>query len=149
MNAVFRQDFIIKYTLTQAHKMKITCDTCIITIINSKNSNSNSFYVLLNDCTIYWMQNLQQSVLSQNNEKKLCQSYIPQNAFLWKRLLLLSWTNCSEAFKSFPACSDTHTTHTEQLILNSYVCTENNQECPARLPRNKCQVNTVFYTCRV
>ena len=25
MNAVFRQDFIIKYTLTQAHKMKITC----------------------------------------------------------------------------------------------------------------------------
>ncbi|KAH9497108.1 hypothetical protein DERF_013117 [Dermatophagoides farinae] len=32
-------------------------------------------------------------------KKKLCQSYIPQNAFLWKRLLLLSWTNCSAAFK--------------------------------------------------
>ena len=113
MNAVFRQDFIIKYTLTQAHKMKITCDTCIITIINSKNSNSNSFYVLLNDCTIYWMQKLQQRVLSQNNEKKLCQSYIPQNAFLWKRLLLLSWKNCFSGIQKFSRMlRHTHTQHT-------------------------------------
>ena len=52
MQSVFKQDFIIKYTLTQAHKMKITCH------MYYHNNQFEKFEFELFLCSIEWLHHL-------------------------------------------------------------------------------------------
>ena len=92
--------------------------TCIITIINSKNSNSNSFYVLLNDCTIYWMQKLQQRVLKLEQWKKALSKLHTTECV---SLEATSTSELDELFRGIQKFSRMlRHTHTQHTLSSSY-----------------------------